>query len=574
MPIIACVSLLAAHVLLLIYSAARNSATFDEPAHLAAGAAYWKHHDFTIYDLSPPLLRLWCGMPAVLAGANAPATDDVDHQPILERHWRYADAFVAANLSRFESLLFYGRLGTIALSCLAGWMTYRWAGRLYGPRSAFAACAMYCLNPSILAHGCLVTTDVGTAAAMLAACWMWWRFCRSPSWPRWTLACLAVLAAHLCKFTAILLWPMLLAMTLPFIHWRISRKWWLLPGAWILLAAGVLVLLNAVYGFRGTGRPIGSFQFDSDFMQRVQGSISAGVPTPLPHLYVEGFDAQKADTQGGYQGFLFGEIYRGAKWYFFPAALLCKLPIAMLLLLAAAVASKLAPRGAAPPARGAGERSLFFGLVVFAAGVIWLGDLNIGTRYLLPAFPLTIILISRIWSVTRAPLAKTRAVLPYLRDALLVMLAIETLWVCPRFLTFVNFAVGGPSNGWRLLSDSDFDWGQGLVELRSWLDEQKNPPIALIYFGFVNPTAYGIHFEPFTHSQNAKYVAVSSYFLDGLRNRIWINTTERRWMGLPYYRDLQTKTPVAVVGHTIFIYSREDIDAAATEIRIAPPPGP
>jgi len=275
----------------------------------------------------------------------------------------------------------------------------------------------------------------------------------------------------------------------------------------------------------------------------------------------------------GYQGFLFGEIYRGAKWYFFPAALLCKLPIAMLLLLAAAVASKLAPRGAAPPARGAGERSLFLGLVVFAAGVIVLGDLNIGTRYLLPAFPLTIILISRIWSVNRAPSAKTRAVLPYLRDGLLVMLAAETLWVCPRFLTFVNFAVGGPSNGWRLLSDSDFDWGQGLIELRSWLDEEKNPPVALIYFGFADPAAYGIHFEPFTRSQNAKYVAVSSYFLDGLRNRIWINSTERRWMGLPYYRDLQTKTPVAVVGHTIFIYSREDIDAAAMEVRVVPPPG-
>ena len=217
--------------MLLVYSAARNSATFDEPAHLAAGVAYWKHHDFSIYDLSPPLLRLWAAIPAVLTRVNSPPTHAayLDHEPILNRHWLYAEAFVTANPYRFAVLLFLARVWMIPISCLAGWMTYRWAGRLYGPRSATAACAMYCLNPSILANGALVTTDVGTTAAILAACWLWWRFCRSPSWTRWTLACLAVLAAHLCKFTALLLWPMLLAMTLPFIQWRLSRLRWLLP---------------------------------------------------------------------------------------------------------------------------------------------------------------------------------------------------------------------------------------------------------------------------------------------------------------------------------------------------------
>jgi 4-amino-4-deoxy-L-arabinose transferase-like glycosyltransferase len=462
----------------------------------------------------------------------------------------------------------------IFISCLAGWIVYRWAGRLFGPRSAIAACAMYCLNPSILANGALVTTDAGTAAAMLASCWLWWRFCRSPSWSRLMLACIAVLAAHLCKFTAILLWPMLLAMALPFIHWRSPGRRWLLPAAWFALGVATLVLLNAVDGVRGTGRPIGSFHFDSGFMRRVQHSLPAGFSSPVPRLLVQGFDAQKSDSEGGYQGFLFGEIYRGAKWYFFPAALLCKLPIAMLLLLAAAVASKFASAGAAPPARGAGERSLFLGVAVFAAGVVLLGDLNIGTRYLLPAFPLTIVLISRIWSVDRPASAKTRSLLPYLRDALLVLLAVETLWVCPRFLTFVNFAVGGPSNGWRLLNDSDYDWGQGLIDLRTWMNEQQVPSIALAYFGFADPRAYGIRFTPFIDPGDARYVAVSSYFLDGLVNRIPVDSTSRAWIGLPFYRQLQTKTPVAVVGRTIFIYSAVDVESAAKEPPMSPPPGP
>jgi hypothetical protein len=538
--------------------------------------AYWKHHDFSIYDLSPPLLRLWAAIPAVLTRVNSPPTHAayLDHEPILNRHWLYAEAFVTANPYRFAVLLFLARVWMIPISCLAGWMTYRWAGRLYGPRSATAACAMYCLNPSILANGALVTTDVGTMAAILAACWLWWRFCRSPSWTRWTLACLAVLAAHLCKFTALLLWPMLLAMTLPFIQWRLSRLRWLLPGAWALMAVAVLVLLNAVYGFRESGRPIGAFSFDSNLMQRVQRLLPASFPTPLPRLLVDGFDAQKTDTQNGYQGFLFGEVYQGAKWYYFPAALLCKLPIAMLLLLAAAVASKLGPRGSAPPARGAGERALFLAFAVFGAGVMFFGDINIGTRYLLPAFPLAIILISRIWSVNRPATTpattNTRPVFPYLRDALLVLLAVETLWVCPRFITFVNFAVGGPANGWRLLSDSDYDWGQGLIDLHDWMRDNQVPVVGLAYFGAADPRAYGVQFTSFVNPGNARYVAVSSYFLDGLEHRIQVDPTHWAWFALLFYRQLQTKTPVAVAGHTIFIYSLPDVDSAAAEA----PPGP
>jgi hypothetical protein len=565
---IACATLLAAHAALLAYSAAGNSATFDEPAHLAAGVEYWTHHDLSVYSLSPPLLRLWAAVPAVLAGAHAPSTAQVDQRPIVERHWLYADAFVAANFSRFPFLLLLARLGMIPISCFAGWITYRWTNRLYGWRSAMPACAMYCLNPTVLAHGALVTTDVGTAAAMLLSCWLWWRFCRSPSLRRWMLLCAALLAAHLCKFSAVLLWPMMLAMSLPFVPWRNPRRRWLLPAAWGALGLATLLLLNAIYAFRGTARPLASFTFDSDFLQRLRQELPAGFPSPLPRLLLLGIDAQKFDSQPGYEAFLFGDVYLGSRWYYFPAALLCKLPVAMLLLLAAAVASKLGSRGRPPPARRAGEWSVFLALAFFLLGVIAVGDLNIGTRYLLPAFPLAFILISRIWSVDRRNPAKTRSFLPYLRDALLGLLAVETLWVCPRFLTFVNFAVGGPSNGWRLLSDSDFDWGQGLIDLRHWMQDNQVSDVTLTYFGLVDPAAYGIHYTPIIQRSDAEYVAVSSYFLDGLKARIvtrWdpaTNRNERTWIGLRYGKALQAKAPVAVAGYTIFIYSRDAVESA------------
>ena len=116
-----------------------------------------------------------------------------------------------------------------------------------------------------------------------------------------------------------------------------------------------------------------------------------------------------------------------------------------------------------------------------------------------------------------------------------------------RFLTFVNFAVGGPSNGWRLLSDSDFDWGQGLIDLRNWMNDQRVSSVALAYFGFVDPEAYGINFTPIIHPGKERYIAVSSYFLDGLENRIVTGRNshgeiERACLRLRYFK-LQRRRP-------------------------------
>ena len=105
-----------------------------------------------------------------------------------------------------------------------------------------------------------------------------------------------------------------------------------------------LVILNACYGFRGSGRPLGSFKFYSTFMTGVQKIVPYYTPSPLPKTLIEGFDAQKLDTESNYQGFLFGSEYRGSRWFYYPLALSVKLPISVLLLGAAAIFSLIRPR--------------------------------------------------------------------------------------------------------------------------------------------------------------------------------------------------------------------------------------
>src|SRR5205807_3502281 len=100
------------------------------------------------------------------------------------------------------------------ISCAGVCLVFLWARELYGPTAALGSATIYALDPSILAHGSLVGTDVGAAVAILLALWLWNRFCQQPSARRALLAAIAVALAHGCKFSALLLWPAMAVMGL------------------------------------------------------------------------------------------------------------------------------------------------------------------------------------------------------------------------------------------------------------------------------------------------------------------------------------------------------------------------
>jgi len=187
---------------------------------------------------------------------------------------------------------------------------------------------------------------------------------------------------------------------------------------WIALGAATLLLLNALYGFSGTGQALGAFHFTSDLMTHLQQRLPAHLPVLLPRLLVAGLDAQKTDTQSGYQGFLFGQMYTGTHWYYYPAALLCKLPVSVLMLGAAAAISLLWGPGRLWRQDRRTERAVLEAGLVYAGGVLFLSDLNIGVRYLLPAFPFAMILISRLWNQA---IVRSGSVIRWGRNGLLLL---------------------------------------------------------------------------------------------------------------------------------------------------------
>jgi hypothetical protein len=71
--------------------------------------------------------------------------------------------------------------------------------------------------------------------------------------------------------------------------------------------------------------------------------------------------------------------------------------------------------------------------------------------------------------------------------ACLLLVALPSLVVWPHGLCYANQIWGGSQKTYEYLSDSNFDWGQGLKELADWQQKHPEAPLHVWYFG-MDPT--------------------------------------------------------------------------------------
>src|SRR5262245_39496849 len=154
---------IATHAGIQCYGAVVHSPAYDEPAYLASGIAYWQTGRCDLYRVNPPLARAIAAIPAVVQGARVelrpPANetfsrDEVGYgaQVFAHRRWRAFNDLIA------------GRLVSGALSVGCCLLCWRVALQRYGGASALAALLLFGFLPDVLAHGHLMTPDLGAAA--------------------------------------------------------------------------------------------------------------------------------------------------------------------------------------------------------------------------------------------------------------------------------------------------------------------------------------------------------------------------------------------------------------------------
>ena len=226
-------------------------------------------------------------------------------------------------------------------------------------------------------------------------------------------------------------------------------------------------------------------------------------------LYANAADGVVRQVQHNSHGqgwFLLGHSGPHYVWWYFPVVLTVKLSLPLLLL---PVVIAVCRRGCLL------NWACLCALIQFALSITY--HVQIGVRFLFPAICMGIVGLSasavcaekephpQPLSLPRnalgegsllqqqgeshtpkaVSLQRTRERLPIIVACLgLVWTTFTAVLWWPNGLAYTNGLWGDSRKGYLLVSDSNYDWGQGLLELRQWQQAHPDKPLCLWYFGY------------------------------------------------------------------------------------------
>ncbi len=368
-----------------------------------------------------------------------------------------------------RALRFATRLPT--LLCLAAllWATHAIAYRWRGATAAALAVVAVSLDPNLVAHGSLATVDMPYTLASLLTLGAALRFARGPSLAGGAAIGLALGFALVAKFSAVLLLGGLLL--LPLARERRANgaraRLPLLAGSGLLaLATGMAVICGA-YLFLQVGEPLGRIELRS-FLGRY-AKVWPDLALPLPAAFITGLDRSLAFERNKlWNAYLLGQLFPRGVFYYFAVLWLLKTPLLALgaqglgLLRAARLGALSSPPGRYLALNGL-LTLIYFSLFFHA---------QLGYRFVLTCIPIAWMLAA----AGLAPLLARRAAGWGLAVAALAS-AGENLAYFGNPLSFSNAVVWPKHQVFRLMADSNLDWGQNRDKIDGWL--AKRPPTHL-----------------------------------------------------------------------------------------------
>jgi len=555
---------LAVHAVLAVHTLLGNAATFDEGAHLPAGYTHLALGDHRLNPEQPPLVKLLAAAP-LLAVAPEVRTDDPAWK--LGRQWEFGRRFLYV-WNDAHRLLLLGRLSVLILALvLVGAICLR-ARRLAGPAAGMAALALATFSPDLLAHGNLVTTDVGLALFVFLTVAAFDRLTERATWAGLIATGLAAGGALATKYSGLVVGPVLLVLAAVAVSGErplessllgpmravegTARRIRLVLALLVTIGALALLVVWASYGFRSALSPDPAVRTahravleappEGAWQRALVGAANVGL---LPEDYVRGFLFVMEHSERR-RTFMLGRLSDDGFPHYFLVTFLLKTPIPLLILVLLALAR--IPR--------LPLRTVAF---VWAPIAIYIGltlgrGLQIGHRHLIPILPFLLVAAGE----AAATLTRWR------RPVGLILVAVLGAWYAagtltnhPHHLAYFNELGGGPTRGWRLLVDSNRDWGQDLKRLKGWMDAHGVTNVKLSYFGSASASYYGIHAErlpgysaphPARVTREIRpgdVVAVSATNLQG----VYLDPED-----LPLMEHLRSLKPAGRVGRSILVY--------------------
>jgi hypothetical protein len=520
-----------------VINAKNDSPIYDEIAHIPAGYSYLTQHDMRLNPEHPPLLKDLAAFPLLFMHLNFDTTQPFWNDNPNDAQWNAGKYFLYQAGNNPEKIVFWSRLPIILLSLILGIFIFVWTRQLAGITAGVIALILYAFDPNILGHNHYVTTDLGIAAFFAFTLYYFIKFLKNPTWKNVFFGGIFLGLLQLAKFSSVLIFPVLGLMLLVYPLLRknhsidrekIKEKLKLL-GEYLgkgFLAFGIsLLLVWSVYQLNTFAMPteklpqIMQYYFHPN--QSKNQALDQVLVEDLTRLNKKPAFAPLADyffgiarvfqrVAGGNVTYFMGEVSVNGFLSYFPVVFLIKEPLPIIFLIIFAlffsgwqIGKKLknTPESFMKKSwqilidyirTSPAEFSMLLFILLYSITSIT-GRLNIGLRHLFPIFPFIYILLAKKITefIKKEHRKEIKIFFSIILFSFLAWLILETTMVFPNYVSYFNQLAGGPKNGYHYVTDSNADWGQDLIRLRSFLN--KHPEIAKIrvdYFGMADLNYY------------------------------------------------------------------------------------
>lgn len=577
-------------VILSIASSWNDSIIVDEVPHIGAGYSYLEKGDMRLNPEHPPLAKDLAAIPLLFLNLNQSAFNTAFWQTDINGQWDFGRYLIFESGNNADLIRHLARLPILLFFVLSAVLIFKWARKLYGDLGAIIALILFSFSSTVIAHSRFVTTDMAALFGILLATYFFINYLKNHTTKNLIIAGLVFGVALLCKFSTVLLVPffMLLALIyrpsssqgVPKSHPTLRQFALTL----LIFVIGTVVILWPVYYFHTHNYPPERQQHDTEYiLTSVYRQISAplalvvkasGEPLLRPLAqYSLGLLRVLHQNVEPHNVFFLGDVlFRGSHLYF-PIVYFLKEPLAWwgLVLIALLMLGWQLKK----PSKESFSRGLNFLKNHFEefAMILWLviywatsinSSLNIGVRHLLPIYPFAILLVSgqiaKIVKKAKENFNFRSKALIFTVFFLLSWYVVENIKVFPLYLTYFNQVAGGPSGGYRYVTDSNLDWGQDLIRFSDWVKKNNIPKVEFDYFGWADPAYYlGSRFEwlwatKYLNAEDFKlknksdgWLAVSVTFLQTSPGPV-------EQPEYPNYLWLHSYQPVTIIGHSIFVY--------------------
>jgi len=593
-----CAALLLLMAANLFVSISRKSITNDEVVHIPAGYYHLVAGEFQLNNEHPPLVKMWAALPLLFVQPEEPPAPKTEDENFMERTWGFHERFWQANKGRFASVTFWPRVMMIPITLALGALIFVFARKLFGETAALIAVALYVLEPTVLAHGRIVHTDVPAALVYLLFFYALHlyantgtaglspasssvvipdsaksgnannvafaesgRDARSPSNGRALLLGLAGGVALLTKFSMLVILPVLgiflLARLFISRRDRKQRAQVLLHGG--LITVVILFLVNAAYYFQHPALEASDVRWVAMKSPALTGLVTTTVRVLskiIPTYYLFGIYNIELHNHFGHATSLLGQYNDLGWWYYFPVAFALKTTIPFLLLAIAALAWAVW--------RFAAKRDKRFLWLVVPVGVYLAisltSHINIGIRHLLPVYPFLFIAGGALLSQLIDARGKLGIVVLVVLIGWMVSEAARTF---PDYTPYMNQLASSHPH-WYYLSDSNVEWGDDVGALAAYLKARGETKVtAALSAGWSTLGRYDVAdldllALPPDETPETRYVAIGASFLNGSVIAMPAGKVVPNEQRINYLAQYRTRTPEATFGGSIYLYRMKE----------------